>query len=306
MYKSYKYRLYPNKKQQEFFAKCFGCARFIYNHILADKIKYYEETKQMLKVTPAKYKDEFPWLREVDSFALVVAERNLATAFNNFFKRPEVGFPKFKSKKGRLSYTTCCNREKAIYVTDKHVRLPKIGLVRLRKSRELEGKIKSATISKNPSGKYFISILVECEEQEKLPKTEKESRITLGGDEFCTVSDGTVIENPRYLEKSEKKLKKLQNQLSRCQKGSKNWEKRRVKLARLHEKIANQRRDFLHKLSKRLIDENQVIVLEDLCVKDLMKDHESAKCATDAAWAEFSRQLEYKASWYGREFKRVN
>ena len=157
---AYKYRLYPNKEQQEYFAKCFGCVRFIYNRMLSDKIDYYNETKQKLNNTPAQYKKEFPQLKEVDSLALANAQMNLQTAYNNFFKRPEVGFPKFKSKKNhKYSYTTN-NQGGNIYVSDRHIKLPKIGLIRVKKHRNFDGLIKSVTVSQNPSGKYFVSVLV--------------------------------------------------------------------------------------------------------------------------------------------------
>ena len=264
---AYKYRLYPNKEQQEYFAKCFGCVRFIYNRMLSDKIDYYNETKQKLNNTPAQYKKEFPWLKEVDSLALANAQMNLQTAYNNFFKRPEVGFPKFKSKKNHnYSYTTN-NQGGNIYVSDKYIKLPKIGLVRVKKHRDFDGLIKSVTVSQNPSGKYYVSVLVNQEDKEKLPISNNEIGIDLGIKEFCITSDGEMIENPKYLRKSEKRLRKLQKDLSRCKKGSKNREKCRIKVTKQHEKIANQRKDFLHKLSTRIIRENQTIILEDLHVK---------------------------------------
>ncbi|MBV6681374.1 IS200/IS605 family element RNA-guided endonuclease TnpB [Bacillus thuringiensis] len=306
MLRAYKYRIYPKKEQRMFFAKTFGCVRFVYNKMLADRIKSYQKLQdkpdRFIKYpTPAQYKADFPFLKEVDSLALSNAQMNLNKAYANFFRDKSVGFPKFKSKKdNHRSYTTN-NQKGTVCIENGYMKLPKLKtLVRIKQHRLFQGLIKSVTISQVSSGKYFVSVLVE-ENEQLFPRIDTRVGIDVGLKDFAILSNGKKYRNPKWLRKVERRLVFLQRSLSRKKKGSSNRNKIRLQVARLHEKVANQRNDFLHKISNEITNENQVIVIEDLKVKNMQKNHKLAKAISEVSWTKFREYLDYKAIWKGRD-----
>lgn len=304
--KAFKFRLLPNQTQIDLLAKTFGCCRFIYNKMLEDKIKYYQETKKHLSVTPAKYKQEFEWLKEVDSYSLCNEQINLQTAFNNFFRIPKVGFPKFKSKKSDKSSYTTSNVSNIIRANDKHqIHLCKLGWVKFVEHRKIptDYKIKSATITKTPSGKYYISILTEYEYE--ISKRVLDKNKSLGLDysshDFYVDNQGRSPENlHHYYRDLQGKLAFHQRKLSHMVKGSNNYARQKIVIARIHERISNQRKDFIEKESTKLANSYDVICLEDIDLSNIAQSLKLGKSTLDNAFGMFRTRLEQKMMLQGK------
>ena len=310
MLKAYKYRLYPTKEQTILFEKHFGCTRFVYNWGLQTKNEAYQKENKSLSfysliplLAKLKKDSDKEWLNEVNSQSLQNSLFNLDKAFTKFF-RDKKGFPKFKSKKNNRQSFQVPQNTKVDFKSSK-ISVPKIKNIKAKLSRDFDGKVKTSTILKTPTGKYFISILVETPDIAKVKPKIKENKtigIDLGLTHFAILSNGTKIDSPKFLKKSIDKLKLLQRRLSRKVKGSNNRNKARLKVALLYEKITNQRLDFIHKLTYSLTHDKQVdtICLENLNISGMLKNHKLARSISDASWATFITQLKYKCEWYGK------
>ena len=305
---AYKYRIYPNTEQKVFFAKCFGCVRFFYNKSLSDMFDIYKVANKMKNITPASYKEDYSFLKEVDSLALSNAQLNRNIAFKDFIKQNDKSSkdkPNFKSKRNDQSYTTnMVNGNIKISSNNRYISIPKCSRIRIKMHRTFIGTIKSVTVSRTTDNKYYMSILVETE-IEQLEPTDKMIGLDLGLKSLIVDSNGHKYKNHKYLTRSQKKLAREQRKLSKMMKGSNNRNKQRIKVAKLHKHIQNQRNDYLHKLSKSIIDENQIICIESLSVKDMMNDSKLARNISDVSWSKFVSMLIYKADWYGRKLIKV-
>ena len=303
MNKAYKFRIYPNSEQRILFAKTFGCVRLVYNHFLNRKIQQYQTdqstvtyTKCANEMAQLKKTEKFCFLKEVDSISLQQSLRHLETAFQNFFQNPKTGFPKFKSRKtSRKSYSTNCVNGN-ITIENGSLRLPKVGRVKLKQHRQIPSdyKLKSVTVSQTPSGMHYASVLFEYENQVQEQTPQSFLGLDFSMRELYKDSNGNEPHYPRYYRQSEKKLKREQRRLSRMQKNSKNREKQRIKVARLHEKVANQRKDFLHKQSRQIVDAYDCVCIENLDMKAMAQTLQFGKSVSDNGWGMFTGFLQYK------------
>ena len=311
MDKTFEYRIYPSASQQELLQKTFGCCRWVYNKVLSMRQEEYATggktrgINSYITLIPRWKRSEAPWLSEVDSMALQQSLRDLDKAYKNFFRSPgKVGFPRFKSKHaGRKSYRT----NNVTIVDGRHVKLPKLGLVKARVSRPIEGRILSATVKQAASGKCYVAVCCTDVPASQMPQGPvKVMGVDVGVHDLMVRSDGVRVANPKGLAKAERKLAREQRRLSRKQKGSANRAKQRRRLALVHEKVANRRKDAIHKATTSAVCESQAVAVEDLNVRGMRGNRRLAKAVSDASMGAALRQLEYKCAWYGRGFVRVD
>ncbi len=321
-HKAYKFRIYPTKEQEILIAKTIGCSRFVFNHFLAKWDETYKATGKGLSYGSCSkeipiLKQEFDWLKEVDSTSVQTSVKHLADAYDRFFKKQNER-PRFKSKRNPVqSYKTNIQGKSQlpeVSIIENKLKLPKLKWVRFAYSKQIAGRILNATIRRNASGKYFVSLLVEQAIHE-LPKTGSSVGVDVGLKNFAILSDGTVYKNDRYLRSLEKKLAREQRKLSRRQHIALNrkvklseankYQKQKRKVARIHEKIANKRTDFLHKVSTEIVKNHDVIGIETLQVKSMQKNRKLSKSISEVSWSTFFRMLEYKAEWYGKTIVKV-